>query len=137
MLRNSLNEIILKESEALRKLLTLLEEQHSMILKNDIFGLEAMVERIQICNREIAKEEVERRKLVGEDGMSKTINSIGDEELDKNFRSIKKLLAEVELQKDTNELLIRQGLGFTTRMLSILNPDKTVKTYNSYGKMGR
>lgn len=137
MLRNSLNEIILKESEALRKLLTLLEEQHSMILKNDIFGLEAIVERIQSCNREIAKEEVERRKLVGEDGMSKTINSIGDEELDRNFRSIKKLLAEVELQKDTNELLIRQGLGFTTRMLSILNPDKTVKTYNSYGKMGR
>jgi flagellar biosynthesis/type III secretory pathway chaperone len=137
MLNETLNQIILKESKALKDLLALLEEQHSMILKNDIFGLEAIVEKIQNCNREIAKEEVERRKLVGSDGMSKTIDTLGDEELDRNFRSIKKLLAEVELQKDTNELLIRQGLGFTSRMLNILNPDRNVKTYNSYGKMGR
>lgn len=137
MLNETLNQIILKESKALKDLLALLEEQHSMILNNDIFGLEAIVEKIQNCNREIAKEEVERRKLVGSDGMSKTIDTLGDEELDRNFRSIKKLLAEVELQKDTNELLIRQGLGFTSRMLNILNPDRNVKTYNSYGKMGR
>lgn len=137
MLRDALNEIIIKEREALKKLLALLEEQHRLILKNDIFGMEAIVEKIQLCNKEIAEQEVERRKLVNGDGMSKIVNSIGDEELDRNFRSIKRLLSEVELQKDTNELLIKQGLGFTTRMLSILNPDRNVKTYNSYGKMRR
>jgi flagellar biosynthesis/type III secretory pathway chaperone len=134
---NSLNNIILKEREALAKLLKLLEEQHSRLIKNDIFGLEEIVGVIQGCNKEIAEAEVERRKLVEGKSMRELINSSKDEVLDNNYRSIQKLLNEVIVQKDTNEMLIKQGLGFSTRMLNILNPDRNTKTYNSYGKMGR
>jgi flagellar biosynthesis/type III secretory pathway chaperone len=134
---NSLNNIILKEREALAKLLKLLEEQHSRLIKNDIFGLEEIVGVIQSCNKEIAEAEVERRKLVEGKSMRELINSSKDEVLDNSYRNIQKLLNEVMVQKDTNEMLIKQGLGFSTRMLNILNPDRNTKTYNSYGKMGR
>jgi len=59
---------------------------------------------------------------------------LNNEELENNYRSIKKLLEEIQLQRETNELLIRQGLGFTTQMLNVLNPNKGPKTYNAYGK---
>ena len=137
MNNNSLNNIIIKEREALVKLLKLLEEQHNRLIKNDIFGLEEIVGVIQGCNKEIAEAEVERRKLVEGKSMRELINSSKDEVLDNNYRSIQKLLNEVIVQKDTNEMLIKQGLGFSTRMLNILNPDRNTKTYNSYGKMGR
>jgi flagellar biosynthesis/type III secretory pathway chaperone len=133
--KNLLNVIILKEHEALKKLLLLLEKQHGLILKNDIFGLEAIVEEIQNCNKEVAQVEVERRSLVKGNSMTALVQSFNDEEIDDNFRSVKMLLSELQLQKDTNEMLIRQGLGFSTRILNIINPNKTTKTYNAYGKI--
>lgn len=136
-MRDVLNDVILKESAALENLLKLLDEQHIMLVKNDIFGLEDIVGKIQLSNKEIAEKEMERRRLVGGEAMSKVIDSYGDRELDSNYRKIKRLLSEVQLQKDTNEMLIKQGLGFSTRMLGIINPDRNMKTYNSYGKMGR
>lgn len=135
MNKELLNEIILREQEALKKLLQLLEKQHELILKNDIFGLEAIVEEIQNCNKEVAQIEVERRAIVKGNSMAALVESFNDDDLDKNFRNVKMLLSELELQKDTNELLIRQGLSFSTRILNIINPNKNVKTYNSYGKV--
>jgi flagellar biosynthesis/type III secretory pathway chaperone len=135
--KNLLNVIILKEHAALKKLLLLLEKQHGLILKNDIFGLEAIVEEIQNCNKEVAQVEVERRSLVKGNSMTALVQSFNDEEIDDNFRSVKMLLSELQLQKDTNELLIRQGLSFSARILNIINPGNNVKTYNAYGKLGK
>ena len=56
-------------------------------------------------------------------------------ELENNYYKIKNLLQEVVLQKDTNELLIKQGLSFTNRILNVLNPVRETKTYNAYGKV--
>jgi flagellar biosynthesis/type III secretory pathway chaperone len=135
MNKDLLNGIILREQEALRKLLLLLEKQHELILKNDIFGLESIVENIQECNKEIAQIEVERRAIVKSNSMRELVESFNDDAIDNNFRSIKMLLNELEIQKTTNEMLIKQGLGFSTRMLNIINPNKNTKTYNSYGKV--
>jgi hypothetical protein len=137
MLKDELNLVIVKETEAIRNLLGFLDEQYTMLIKNDIFGLEGIVENIQLCNKEIAESEMERRRLTKGDPMNKLVNQMKDKELEDNYRAIKRLLEEVKLQKDTNEMLIRQGLGFSTRMLNIMNPDRNIKTYNSYGKIGR
>ena len=128
-MKEQLKDIIVREKQALENLLKLLDEQHAMLVTNDIFGLEAITTRIQLCNKEVAEKEVERRKFIGGEAMSKIINSLADNELDNSYRSIK-----VKLQKDSNEMLIKQGLGFSTRMLNIINPDRNMKTYNSYGK---
>lgn len=132
-----LNDIIVKETETLKKLLLLLEKQHEMLLKDDIFGLEGIVEEMQLVNKEVAEIEVQRRREVPDTSMSSVVQSFKNEELDNNFRYIKKLLSSIRLQKDTNDAMIKQGLGFSTRLLNILNPDRNMKTYNSYGKMKR
>jgi flagellar biosynthesis/type III secretory pathway chaperone len=135
MNKGLLNSYILRESEALKKLLQLLEEQHKLLLNNDIFGLEAIVDRIKECNKEVAEIEVERRQFVKGNSMKGLVESLNDNETDINYRNIKKLLSELELQKNTNDMLIKQGLGFSTRMLNLMNPNRNTKTYNSYGKL--
>ena len=130
-----LNVVMIQEMDAIRGLLLRLEEQHRCVVVSDIFGMEACVDKIKEANKNIAHMEVERRKLM----QSRTMGSIVEEfkgvEFESNYNEIKNLLQEVILQKDTNELLIKQGLSFTNRILNILNPLRETTTYNAYGKV--
>jgi len=130
-----LNEVMLQETEAVRTLLLELDEQYKCIVASDIFGMEACVNKIKEANKNIAFVEVQRRKLTENRSMGPIIEEARNVELEKNYYKIKQLLQEVVLQKDTNELLIRQGLSFTNRILNILNPVRESKTYNAYGKV--
>jgi len=134
-MEKKLNKVMLQEIEALATLLIELEEQHRCIIVNDIFGMEACVGKIKEANKNIAFIEVERRKLTENRAMTEMINELNDEELESNYYRIKQLLQEVVLQKDTNELLIKQGLSFTNRILNVLNPSRETITYNAYGKV--
>ncbi len=58
-----LNRVMMQETEAMRNLLLELEEQHRCIIVNDIFGMEACVDKIKEANKNIAYMEVERRRL--------------------------------------------------------------------------
>lgn len=130
-----LNKVMMQETEATRKLLLELEEQHRCIIVNDIFGMEACVGKIKEANKNIAFKEVERRGITKNRPMGIIIEEAQNSELEKNFNIIKLLLQEIIHQKDTNELLIRQGLSFTNRMLNVLNPSRETMTYNAYGKV--
>lgn len=134
---DKLTEVLVKEEGALRKLLDLLDEQFKLIMLKNIFGMEEMVERLQRCNKEIAEFEVERRKLIGGKSMREVVKALDNNDLDNAYRGIKKLLEAITLQKDTNETLIKQQLGYTNKMLNIINPRREVKTYNSYGNIRR
>jgi len=130
-----LNEVMVQEMGALKALLLELENQHKCIVTGDIFGMEACVNKIKEANINIAHMEVQRRKITENKAMGPIIEEAHDAELQRNFDKIKQLLHEGVLQKDTNELLIKQGLSFTNRMLNILNPVRESKTYNGYGKV--
>jgi len=132
-----LNEVMINETSAIKNLLLELENQHKCIVTSDIFGMEACVGKIKEANKDIAHMEVQRRKITENMAMGPIIEEAKDPELEKNFYAIKKLLQAVVLQKDTNELLIKQGLSFTNRMLNIINPVRESKTYNGYGKVRR
>jgi len=134
-MKEKLNNVIIQEIVAIGTLLVELEEQHRCIVVNDIFGLEACVNKIKAANKSIAHMEVERRSLVGNRAMREIIEEFNDTEFEDNYYKIKNLLQEVVLQKDTNELLIKQGLSFTNRILNVLNPVREIKTYNAYGKV--
>ncbi|MFT8313957.1 MAG: flagellar protein FlgN [Clostridium sp.] len=136
-MKEQLKNVMVKEYKALEELLKSLEKQHELFLKNDIFQLENIVKTIESNNRTIAGFEVERRKITGANSMNVLIKSFKDEEMENNYRNIKKLLEEIKVQKESNELLFRQGLVFTNRVLNIFSPNKNLKTYNSLGKMGR
>jgi len=136
-MKEELNNIMIREIEAVEELLMTLELQHKCLASNDVIGMDGCVAKLENCSRKIAEWETKRRQCTEGAAMSVVINEADSEELEKNYRKIKRLLEEAKLQKDTNELLIKQGLGFTTKVLNIMNPDRAPKTYNAYGKMGR
>ncbi len=136
-MREELKVIMKSEYEALSNLLYLMDKQYALIMKKDIFGLDKIIEEIQWCNKKVAETEVARRKLSQGKAMKDIINVSSDEELDNLYRNIVKILEEITLQKDTNELLIKQSLSYTNRMLSYINPNRNTVTYDSYGKFKR
>lgn len=131
----SLLKIMQDEREALENLNARLKEQYQYIMKNDVFNLEAVVTKIQDSNKEVAQCEVNRRKELAGQSLKDVIKN--DEELSNEYIKINNVIEEVRLQKDTNELLIKQQLVLTNRMLAIINPNREQKTYNSYGKVRR
>lgn len=132
-----LTKIILDETECLKNLLGLLEEQYIHIMKKDVFEMEGIVDKIRLCNKSVAEEEVKRRNIVKEGSMKEIIKAINDKELDSAFREIGKVLEAVKLQKDTNELLIKQQMSFNAQMINIINPRREIKTYNSCGNLSK
>lgn len=132
-----LKKVLLEEEQELRALLDLLDKQYKLTIKKEVFGLEAIVEGIKTKNKEVAESEVKRRKLLGNNSMKDFVLNSQDKELEEIYRRIQKLLNEIKLQKDTNELLIKQQLGFTNKILNLINPKRNVTTYNSYGSIRR
>ena len=134
---SSLKEILIIEGKRLEELLVLLDKQYKLILNKDVFNMEAITEEIQLKNKEVAEAEVQRRKFLGNTSIREYVNNSKDSELDEVYRAMKRLLNELILQKDTNELLIKQQLAFTNKLLNIMNPKKDAATYNAYGNIKR
>ena len=134
-MKEELNNIIVKESEALQELINLLESQVKFALEEKIMDLETIVPKIEACNKKIAELEMARRGLTNGEAMSKIVNDANDAELEENYRKIKQLVELAIVQKEFNMEQIKQGLHFTNKILNILNPDRGIKTYNAYGKI--
>lgn len=132
-----LKKVLLLEEKEIRELLNILENQYKLLIKKDIFGLEAIVEELQNKNKLVAESEVNRRRILGQNSLKEVVKNSKDEELDLIYRNIQKLLEEIVLQKETNDLLIKQQVNFTNRMLNIINPKREMPTYNSYGNIKR
>jgi flagellar biosynthesis/type III secretory pathway chaperone len=129
----TINPILIEEIEELGKLLELLEEQHELLLANDIFKLEEIIDRIKQANKGVAKSEVERRKITKNESMKVIISQLNDSELEDNYRKVLRVLNEIKVQKETNDMLIKMGLGYSARVLGILSPERNSTTYTSRG----
>lgn len=134
---NNLTGTLSLEKESLQNLLSLLEEQYMLIMKKQLFELEDIVGKIKLCNKDIAEHEVSRRKIVGQKSMKDIVENSNNPHLNSEYKDIKKLIEVVRMQKDTNELLIRQQMGFNAQILNIINPRREIKTYNSYGNLSK
>lgn len=132
-MEEQLNSLMESEIVYIEQLLEALKEQHHYLIKNEAFALEAIVLKIQKINIDIAGIEIERRKLVNGENMKVLINKLNNDNIESNFRKLKALLELTIIQRDSNELLIKQGIVFIGKMLNVLNPTTKVRTYNSYG----
>ncbi|MBS5885190.1 MAG: flagellar export chaperone FlgN [Clostridium sp.] len=132
---NNLRDILYDEEKELKELLILLDKQYKLIIAKDIFGMESIVEDIKQKNKDVAEIEVSRRRLLGNQSIKEVILNSKDEELENGYRRIQNLLNEMILQKDTNDLLIKQQLSFTNKLLNLINPKRDIPTYNSYGSI--
>ncbi|MCQ2022264.1 flagellar protein FlgN [Clostridium butyricum] len=129
--------LIKEQHEHLRKLLLLLDVQCKMIMNKDVFGLEGIVEKLNDESKLIAQIEVARRKLLGNESIIEFIHQSNDHNLKELYNELLITLRNTIDKKKTNEILIKQQLTFTNRMLNIMNPDRQIKTYNSCGSLSK
>ncbi len=134
---NKLTEIIENEESALKELLSLFEVQYKMIMEKDVFGLEGLVDKFNECNKKIACEEVSRRQLISKQTIKDILSIANNEKLNTSYEKIQRTLKELTFQKETNEMLLKQQIMFNNQMLNIMNPNREMKTYNSYGNLRR
>lgn len=124
-----------EEIKVLQELLELLEKQHEFISFKKAFELDKIARDIEEKSKELAKKEMERRNImVDNSSMKEIMDNTKDEELKSVYKEALNILEEIRLQKDSNDMLIKQAISLTTNMLSILNPDRTPKTYGPYGR---
>lgn len=130
-----LKVVFQNQIEALESLLEALKEQHDALIKKDVIRMENCIKSITECSRTVATYEMKRRAITGDEPVRVIVNDFNNEELEDKFRSIVKLVDLVKLQKETNELITKQGLVYTGKILNILNPDRAMKTYNKTGRI--
>jgi flagellar biosynthesis/type III secretory pathway chaperone len=134
---DQLIELMIDQEKDLKELLSLLKTQNEMIIKKDLFGLEGLVDKLNECSKRIAKAEMQRRKLLGKDSIAEIVKNSKDGGLKQSYKNIRDTLRTVLSQKETNDMLLKQQLLFSNKMLNIINPDRRIKTYNSYGNLSR
>lgn len=125
---------MLEEYKVLKLLYEVLLDQNSYLVKKEVFSLDKVVRIIDERSKSVAKWEIERRKITKKKPMREIIAEQENRNLENLYNDIVELLEKMQLQKDTNEALIKQWLGFTNQMLRALNPGRGTVTYNALGR---
>lgn len=132
-MEDKIKESLIEEIKVLKELLNLLEDQHKFISYKKTFEMDKVAIDIEEKCKELAKKEMNRRNLIGDKSMKEIVANTKEEELKGVYKEATNILDEIKLQKDSNDMLIRQAISLTTNILTILNPDRTPKTYGPYG----
>lgn len=126
---------IFEEKRILQELMELLDEQYNVILSNEVLALEKVNENIELIGKKLAAIEINRRDIIKDKNFKGIVENSNDEHLKDVYKEVRDLLKDIELQKDTNDTLIKQRLFFTNKMINIIRPSKNIGTYNSYGNV--
>ena len=129
--------IVFEEKNILQELLELLDNQYKAIIDKEIMLLENITTKIESIGKKLATVEIKRRNFIKDEDFKSIIENSEDDHIKSVYGEIKVLLNNLELQKDTNNTLIKQQLFFTNKMIKVIKPSKSVVTYNSYGNISR
>lgn len=129
--------VVFEEKNILNELLELLNQQYKAILDKELVVLEKLTTKIEDMGKKLATIEIKRRNIVGDNNFKDIIENSEDEHIKEAYVEIKRLLNTLQLQKDSNNTLIKQQLFFTNKMIKVIKPSKSVGTYNSYGNVIR
>lgn len=134
---SELKVTIFEEREILNLLLELLDKQHELILSKNIMGLEKVSNDLRDISQKLAAIELKRRDFVKETDFIEILEKNEDITVKSAFESIKSTIRSIQLQKDTNDILIKQQLFFTSKMINVIKSPDNIGTYNALGKIGR
>ena len=130
--------IIYEEKNILKNLLALLDEQYDYIINKEIIKMDKVAKKLDETSKELAKIEIQRRNIMGSEASMKEIVQLCDDENIKNaYEEIVSTIKMVEIQKQSNDTLIKQKLFFTKKMINFIKPSKDIGVYNAYGKVGK
>ena len=130
--------IVYEEKNILKNLLNLLDEQYDYIINKDIIKMDKIAARLDEASKELAKIEIQRRNIMGNEvNMREVVELCDDENIKRAYEEIRNTIRMIELQKEANDTLIKQRLFFTKKMINFIKPSKDIGVYNSYGKVGK
>ncbi|MDK2585811.1 flagellar protein FlgN [Romboutsia sedimentorum] len=133
-----LKVVIYQEKTILKKLLELLDEQHELIINKDIMKIDKIAQELDSTAKELATTEIKRRSIMGsESSIKEIVGNCDDENIKQAYEEIKSNLKMIEIQKESNAILIKQRLFFTKKMINCIKPGKGIGTYNAYGQVGK
>ena len=133
-----LKVIIYEHRKMFKELLNLLDEQYDLILGKDPTLLDKIARKLENVSRDIAKLEIQRRNIVGSDfSMGTLIEKNDDKNIKEAYEEIKSTIKMIEVQKESNHVIIKQKLLFTKKMLNVIKPSQGTGTYNYCGQAGK
>lgn len=133
-----LKVVIYEQRKLFKKLLDLLDEQYDLMLSKDATLLDKIVKKLENTCRDIAKLEIQRRNIVGSDvSMSSLIEQSDDKNIKEAYEEIKQSIKMIEIQKESNQMILKQKLFFNKKMLNVLKPNQGIGTYNYCGQVGK
>lgn len=133
-----LKVIIYEQRKLFKELLNSLDEQYDLILGKDATLLDKVVKKLENTSRDIANLEIQRRNIVGSDfSMSSLIEKTNDKNIKEAYEEIKQTIKMIEIQKESNQMFLKQKLFFNKKMLNVLKPNQGIGTYNYCGQVGK
>ncbi|MEN2258058.1 flagellar protein FlgN [Paraclostridium benzoelyticum] len=133
-----LKVIIYEQRKMFKELLNLLDEQYDLILGKDPTLLDKVARKLENVSRDIAKLEIQRRNIVGSDfSMGNLIQENDDKNIKEAYEEIKSTIKMIEVQKESNHVILKQKLFFTKKMLNVIKPSQGTGTYNYCGQVGK
>ncbi len=133
-----LKVIIYEQRKMFKELLNLLDEQYDLILGKDPTLLDKISRKLENVSRDIAKLEIQRRNIVGSDfSMGTLIEENDDKNIKEAYEEIKSTIKMIEVQKESNHVILKQKLFFTKKMLNVIKPSQGTGTYNYCGQVGK
>ncbi|MGL5693693.1 MAG: flagellar protein FlgN [Peptostreptococcaceae bacterium] len=134
---SELKVIIFEEKNMLQELLNLLDDQYKLILEKDLLKIQNVSNYLDNVGKKIASIELKRREHTKNKDFKEIVYECDDEHVKETYESIKSLLNDIQKQKEVNEILIKQQLFFTGKMINAIKPSKNIGVYNSYGNVGK
>lgn len=133
-----LKVIIYEQRKLFREVLNLLDEQYNLILGKDVKLLEKVAKKLENASRNVAKLEIQRRNIVGSNfSMGSLIEESDDKNIKEAYEEIKQTIKMIEIQKESNDVILKQKLFFNKKMLNVLKPSQGIGTYNYSGQVGK
>jgi len=137
-LNSQLKVVIFEEKNIIKNLLTLLDEQYNLIIDKDVIKMDKIAKELDESAKNLARIEIKRRNIMGsESSMKEVVEASDDEKIKQAYEEIQATLKMIEIQKEANEILIKQRLFFTQKMINCIKPNKGIGTYNAYGQVGK
>lgn len=137
-MNSQLKVIIFEEKNIIKNLLTLLDEQYNLIIDKDVIKMDKIAKELDEAAKNLARIEIKRRNIMGsEASMKEVVEDSNDEKVKQAYEEIQATLKMIEIQKEANEILIKQRLFFTKKMINFIKPNKGIGTYNASGQIGK
>lgn len=131
-----LKVVIYEQRKLFKELLNLLDEQYDLILGKDATLLDKIARKLENVSRDIAKLEIQRRNIVGSNSsMRSLVEKSDDKNIKEAYEEIRQTIKMIELQKESNQTLLKQRLFFNKKMLNVLKPSQGIGTYNYSGQV--